>query len=133
MTPAFAVNKALSLVAIFAIAVLAGCSSPSPESSPTTGKRLTGTMDEWVNAVCIKSPLPMKRGRMLGNSKRNPTVCRGVAPGSQSEMLIITAANAASSCRSRLVDLDLRRLEPASRIDGLADDARPKVLLPLDL
>ena len=36
----------------------------------------------------------------------------------------ITAANAASSCRSRLVDLHLRRLGPASRIDGLADDAR---------
>src|SRR5258705_11597044 len=36
----------------------------------------------------------------------------------------ITAANSASSCRSRLVDLHLRRLGPASRIDGLADDAR---------
>src|ERR1700758_67240 len=36
----------------------------------------------------------------------------------------ITAANAASCCRSRLVDLPPRRLGPASRIDGLADDAR---------
>lgn len=36
----------------------------------------------------------------------------------------ITAAIAASSSRSRLVDLHRRRLGPASRIDGLADDAR---------
>ena len=42
MMPTLAVNKALSLVAILAIAVLAGCSSPSPESSPTTGTHLSG-------------------------------------------------------------------------------------------
>src|ERR1700752_4517583 len=36
----------------------------------------------------------------------------------------ITAADAASSGGSRLVDRHLRRLGPAGRIDGLADDAR---------
>jgi hypothetical protein len=82
-------NKVLGLAAIFAIAVLAGCSSPSPESSPTTGKHLEGTMDEWVNAVCTKGgPLPMNRGRMLGNSTAKPLVCYGVAPGSRSEIPI---------------------------------------------
>jgi hypothetical protein len=34
----------------------------------------------------------------------------------------VTAADAASSCRSRLVDLHLRRLGPASRIDLFPDD-----------
>jgi len=79
MMPALSATKALGLIAIFAIfaiAVSAGCSSPSPQSSPTTGKHLKGSMDEWVNAVCTKrGPLPMKRGRMLGNSTTNPTVC----------------------------------------------------------
>ena len=66
MMPALSATKALGLIAIFAIfaiAVSAGCSSPSPQSSPTTGKHLKGSMDEWVNAVCTKrGPLPMKRG-----------------------------------------------------------------------
>ncbi len=82
-------NKALSLVAIFAIAILASCSSSSPESSPTTLKRLKGTMNDWVNAVCTTNgPLPVKRGRMLGNSMTQPVVCRGAAPGAGSEIPI---------------------------------------------
>jgi hypothetical protein len=58
-------NKVLGLAAIFAIAaiaVLAGCSSHSGRSSPTTGtlispttspQKLTGTMDDWIRAVCV--------------------------------------------------------------------------------
>jgi hypothetical protein len=81
-------NKGLWLPAIFAIAVLAGCSSPSPDSSPTTGTHLKGTMGDWVNAVCTNGgPLPMRRGPMLG-SATNPMVCYGLAPGSRSEIPI---------------------------------------------
>jgi hypothetical protein len=54
-------NRALGLAAIFAIAVLAGCSSQSRHSSPTTGtlspttnpQKLTGAMDDWIRAVCV--------------------------------------------------------------------------------
>jgi hypothetical protein len=54
------VIRVLGSAAIFAIAVLAGCSSraslppgtaPSGVNSSTSG-RLSGTMDDWVNAVC---------------------------------------------------------------------------------
>jgi len=54
--------KVLGLAAIFAIAVLTGCSSPSPGTSSTTGtligpttspQRLTGAMDDWIRAVCV--------------------------------------------------------------------------------
>jgi hypothetical protein len=54
-------NKVLGLAAIVAIAMLAGCSS-SQGSSPTTGtlmspttspQKLTGTMDDWIRAVCV--------------------------------------------------------------------------------
>jgi hypothetical protein len=88
MMRALAANKALSFVVIFAIAVLAGCSSSPPVSSPTTGTHLTGTMGDWVNAMCTKIPLPMNRGTMLGNSATTPTVCPGVVPGSPSEIPI---------------------------------------------
>lgn len=75
MMPALAVNKVLSLVAIFAIAVLAGCSSPSPGSSPTASTHLTGTMNDWVNAVCeSRGPLPMAHGRTLSGAT-NPMEC----------------------------------------------------------
>jgi hypothetical protein len=76
MMPVLAVNKAaLSLVAIFAVAVLAGCSSPSPESSPTTGPHLRGTMNDWVNAVCkSRGPLPMAHGRVMSGAT-NPMEC----------------------------------------------------------
>jgi hypothetical protein len=57
MMPALALNRALSLVAIFAIAVLAGCSSsrPTPSGTAPSG-RLSGTMNQWVRSVC-NSPL----------------------------------------------------------------------------
>jgi hypothetical protein len=72
-------NKVLGLAAIFAIAVLAGCSSPSLSTSTNSSARhLMGTMDDWVNAVCTTGgPLPMRRGTMLGSSAANPMVCHG--------------------------------------------------------
>ena len=53
-------NRVLGLAAVFAIGVLAGCSSPasSPQGlapsgvNSSTSGRLIGTMDDWVNAVC---------------------------------------------------------------------------------
>jgi hypothetical protein len=53
-------NRVLGLAAVFAIGALAGCSSPasSPQGlapsgvNSSTSGRLSGTMDDWVNAVC---------------------------------------------------------------------------------
>jgi hypothetical protein len=76
MMRARAVNKALSWVAIIAaIALLTGCSSPSTDSSSTTPRQLTGTMNDWVNAVCTtRGPLPMAHGRVLSGAT-NPMEC----------------------------------------------------------
>jgi hypothetical protein len=46
-------NKVFWLSAVFAVAVLAGCSSPSlPTSTNTPARQLTGSMDDWGAAVC---------------------------------------------------------------------------------
>jgi hypothetical protein len=52
------VNKALALAAIFRIAVLAGCSSPSPGGASVSGQpapaSISGSMDDWLAAVCLQ-------------------------------------------------------------------------------
>src|ERR1700738_1221301 len=77
-------NKVLGLAALFAIAVLAGCSSPtlSPSTNSPAG-RLTGTMDDWVNAVC-NSPRS-DRGTLMpsatgGGQCANLASVRGMGP-----------------------------------------------------
>jgi len=80
MMPVLAVNKAaISLAAIFEIAVLAGCSSPSPGSSPATGTHLTGTISDWTSAVCERSPQPFPNGRYMAGAT-SPTECFATMP-----------------------------------------------------
>jgi hypothetical protein len=74
------VIRVLGLAAIFAIAVLAGCSSPSLRTSTTSpAGHLTGTMTDWTSTVCERGsgPVPMAHGRMLGSAP-NPMVCPGL-------------------------------------------------------
>jgi hypothetical protein len=65
----------VGLAAVFAMAVSAGCSSPSTGSGTTTSTSLTGTMADWANAVCkSRGPLPMAHGRVLSGAT-NPMEC----------------------------------------------------------
>lgn len=76
--------RMLGLAAIFAINVLAGCSSPAsslPGTAPngansSTSGRLSGTLDGWVNAVCDRGrgPQPLVPGRYMGGAT-NPIEC----------------------------------------------------------
>jgi hypothetical protein len=75
-------NKVLWLAAILAIAVLVGCSAP--RSAPTATNRpagqLTGTMDEWVKAVCERGaaqPLPPGPERHHLTEAASPMKCFG--------------------------------------------------------
>jgi hypothetical protein len=70
------VNKALALAAIFPIALLAGCSSPSSGSSLTTGTHLSGTISDWTSAVCEpgRGPQLLPHGRYMGGAT-NPKEC----------------------------------------------------------
>jgi hypothetical protein len=67
-------HKVLGLAAIFAIAVLAGCSSQSlPTSSNIPAGHLTGTMSDWTSAICERGsgPVPMAHGpRDTGQDKQ---------------------------------------------------------------
>ncbi|WP_406817368.1 hypothetical protein [Mycobacterium sp. M23085] len=77
-------NKLLGLVAISAITVMAGCSSHQNATSSGTGASggLTGTMNDWVNAVCQPKspPMPMAHGRYMGGAA-NLMVCHGLMQG----------------------------------------------------
>jgi hypothetical protein len=73
-------NKVLWLAAIFAIAVSAGCSPPRSATTATNrpGGQLTGTMDDWVKAVCERGaaqPLPPgpERHNLVGAA--SPMTC----------------------------------------------------------
>ncbi|WP_141659297.1 hypothetical protein [Mycobacterium europaeum] len=77
-------NKTFTVAVVAAIAVLAGCSSQhraAPSATAPSGQ-LTGTMSDWVNAVCERTtpPMPMQRGRIMGQAT-NPMVCRGLMQG----------------------------------------------------
>jgi hypothetical protein len=125
-------NKVFWLSAIFAIAVLAGCSSPSlPTTNSPTG-HLTGTMSDWTSAVCERGsgPLPMAHGPMLGGAP-NPMVCQGLMQASSgtrmrvpvsigtytSESLILMIRTPLSP-RAPQVSTDRRRAAPGSATSG---------------
>lgn len=74
-------NKVLWLAAVFAFAVLAGC-SPPPRSVPTASNRpagqLTGTMNDWVKATCERGaaqPLPPGPERHYLTGAATPMKC----------------------------------------------------------
>jgi hypothetical protein len=74
----------LCLAVIFAIAALAGCSPP--RSAPTATNRptgqLTGTMDDWVKAVCERGaaqPLPPGPERRHLTGAATPMKCVATA------------------------------------------------------
>lgn len=70
-------RRLMPLAVTAVIAALAGCSSsPSTGSSGTTGTHLTGTMNDWANAVCRTAPLPMSRGATMPGAS-NPMSCTG--------------------------------------------------------
>jgi hypothetical protein len=78
--PATAIRTVLrplvGLAAVFAMAVSAGCSSASPDSSSTISKHLTGTMSDWTSAVCEpgRGPQLLPHGRYMGGAT-NPMEC----------------------------------------------------------
>jgi hypothetical protein len=104
------VNRALGL-SVFAIAVLAGCSSPSlPTSTNTPAGHLTGTMSDWTSAVCERGsgPLPMAHGRMLGGAP-NPMVCQGLMQTSSGTRLPVPISIGTYTSES-LMENDLTRV-----------------------
>jgi hypothetical protein len=75
----------LWFAAIFAIALLAGCSAPRP--APTTTNRsvgqLTGTMDDWVKAICDRGaaePVPPGPERRHLTGAASPMQCSATMP-----------------------------------------------------
>jgi hypothetical protein len=78
MTRGTVASKAVAAVlAVAALALLPGCSSPSqPTSSSGPSSQLTGSMDQWLSAVCEQgsSTTPVTSGRYLRGAT-NPTTC----------------------------------------------------------
>jgi hypothetical protein len=105
-------NRVLGLAAIFAIAVLAGCSSPSLSTSTNSpAGRLTGTMDDWVNAVC-NSPRS-DRGTLMpsatgGGQCANLASVRGMGPVGRYEFVWGTYPSGSESA----IGSDLAMLGP---------------------
>jgi hypothetical protein len=93
-------NKVLWLAAVFAFAALAGC-SPPPRSVPTVSNRpagqLTGTMNDWVKAVCERGaaqPVPPGPERRHLTGAGTPMKCSAAtqaanAAGSGPEPIVI--------------------------------------------
>jgi hypothetical protein len=104
-------NKVFWLAAIFAIAMLTGCSSPSlPTSTNIPAGHLTGTMSDWTSAICERGsgPLPMAHGRMLGGAP-NPMVCQGLMQtGSGTRMPVPISIGTYTS--ESLMAIDLSRV-----------------------
>jgi hypothetical protein len=112
-------NKVLGLAAIVAIAMLAGCSSPasSPQGlapsgvNSSTSGRLSGTMDDWLNAVC-NSPR-FNRGTLMpsatgGGQCANLASVRGMGPVGRYEFVWGTYPSGSESSISN----DLAMLGP---------------------
>jgi hypothetical protein len=81
------VNKVLGTVTIFAAAVLTGCSSPTSAPSGTAPSgRLSGTMNQWVRAVC-NSPIADRRKLMPSAISGGQCVSSPDVPGSDPSLV----------------------------------------------